>query len=146
MQDEQLFEEGVVKSLSNDGTVEVILLRGDKCYGCDNFFCKATTKGENILLAQNDLNAEIGDQVRVAITGKSVMKATFLIYMFPLFLLVVGILAGMSLFSGYPAYELWSFLLGIGLASLYYVIILSLKLNNKPTLPRIISVKKEVLQ
>lgn len=140
MHGEELIEQGIVIKKEGD-VAEISLLRSDACESCDSFFCKAGKQGENILLARDEeFSSSVGDVVRVAITGKSIYYATALIYIVPLVLLILGIVVGLSIFEGYSMIEVWAFAMGIGFVALYYVVLLSLKVNSKPTLPKIISV------
>jgi positive regulator of sigma E activity len=66
----------------------------------------------------DSVGVAVGDRVQVAVPGGAVLKASFLVYGLPLLLLLIGVWLGTMIWSADQALrDLWSFLLGAGLAA-----------------------------
>lgn len=75
--------------ISTDGNKAVIQLdRGDKCDGCN--VCHAFGENKMQLEATNSIGAKVGDCVNVVVEPKQVVKSSMLIFMFPLFMMLLG--------------------------------------------------------
>ena len=123
-QREVLFEEGVVLAAleSEEGRparVRVRLLAGDHCEGCPaSGMCRPQHDDQRVLEVVDAVGVEVGDRVRVAVPGGAVLRASFLIYGLPLLLLLAGVALGHLIWPATDATrELWSFVLGAGLAA-----------------------------
>jgi len=140
--EEILFEEGIVVSKEN-GIAEVQVFPAQSCEECSaKIICKPKDD-KNIVRADNSLGAEVGDNVRIEIKGKSILSASFMLYGVPLILLLIGIFLGTIIFSGYKLQELYSVVLGIGLIIVYYVQFYTNQRRSKnQTLPQIVFVKR----
>lgn len=122
---ETLLEEGVVLAVTPateaaPGKATVRLVAGDHCDGCPaSSVCKPSS-GEQRLMDVNDpVGVDVGDRVQVAVPGGAVLKMSFLVYGLPLLLLLAGVWLGTRIWSPEtPLRDLWSFLLGAGLAAL----------------------------
>lgn len=141
---EEIIEQGFI--VKKDGNIaEIAITRGDQCSSCDNLFCKphSEKEEENKIVALDELGADVGDLVKISISGKTVFKATFFMWVIPLIMLVAGIYLGLAVFN-YPGYnELLSFLLGICSILLYFGILHKLNLGKTSnSLPKIITVTK----
>jgi len=66
---------------------------GEKCGGCSKD-CSNTTQE---LILDNINEAELGDQVTVEIDNNFLLKSAFLVYIFPLLMLIVGYYFGNNL-------------------------------------------------
>lgn len=77
------------------------------CSGCDT--------PSVVVDLDNSIGAKIGDRVEIKGKGNTILKYTFLIYMIPFAMLVIGLVAGITRFKslGYANYELYGFLVGI---------------------------------
>lgn len=121
---ETLFEEGVVLAVvpaAGDGPARarVRLTAGDHCEGCPaSLLCKPGDGDRRIMDVTDPFGVAVGDRVRVAVPGGAVLRASFLVYGLPLVLLLVGVWLGTRIWSPETALrDLWSFLLGAGLAA-----------------------------
>ncbi len=123
MRGEDIYEEGIVVS-AEGGRATVAVAMGDACEECTaKVFCSAGEKKENTVEARDTLGVHPGDHVRIVVHGEDMFKAAFLLYGIPLLLLLAGILVGTYVFDpGMMPTELWSFILGIGLAGIYYLL------------------------
>jgi len=145
MQGEDFYEEGVVLSAA-DGTAKVKVLKTGSCEECSaKMFCSTEENAENTLLVTDPLGVKAGDEVRILVKGVTILKAALLLYGIPLVLLLAGLIAGMNgLDPGLMAPQLWSFLLGLGLAGVYYLILYLFGLargTSSSMMPGIISIK-----
>ncbi len=77
------------------------------CSGCDT--------PSLIVDIDNTIGAKIGDLVEIQGESKTILKYTFIIYLIPAALFVMGIILGINRFHdlGYENYELYGFLTGI---------------------------------
>ena len=66
---------------------------GEKCGGCSKDCSNATQE----LILDNINEAELGDQVTVEIDNNFLLKSAFLVYIFPLLMLIVGYYFGNNL-------------------------------------------------
>lgn len=141
---EELFEEGIVLK-SSRGTAEIALKENDSCEECSaKIFCSPQKNKLRTLLVSDPLGTLPGDEVKISVNGKEILKASLLLYGLPLILVLTGIIIGMSLFENYKYAELYSFISGLSLSGLYFYILFiktSKKKQNK-TLSRIISVHR----
>lgn len=144
MEKEKLIEYGIISKI--DGTnIEVVLNSNDNCEECTaKLFCKPTTENENILTIESNQKLEIGDSVEVAISGRTILISTFLLYGLPLLLLIILILFGMYLFQNSNYSELYSFAMGISVLAIYYSLFNTImkrnsKLFRHPILTKIYS-------
>jgi len=120
---ETLCEEGVVLAVkpatgADPGLATVRLMPGNHCEGCPaNSVCKPGGDDRRLMDVHDPLGVAVGDRVRVAVSGNSVLTASFLVYGLPLLLLLAGVGLGTLIWSpGNPLRDLWSFLLGAALA------------------------------
>lgn len=123
-QGETLEEEGVVLAVvpaSGDApaTARVRLLAGEHCEGCPaSSVCRPETGDRRIMEVTDPVGVAVGDHVRVTVPGGAVLRASFLVYGLPLLLLLLGVWLGTRIWGAEVALrDLWSFLLGAGLAA-----------------------------
>ncbi len=123
MKGEDIFEDGVVLD-STDGTATVVVMGSDSCHACGSkMFCSAADGKQNTVTVRDPFGAHAGDHVRFVIRGEIMFKAAAYLYGIPLVLILSGILVGMYIFDpGLMPRELWSFILGISAAALYYLV------------------------
>lgn len=142
MASEILVEEGIVVSIGT-GTANVAITKSENCEECSaKIICKPKSENENIIKVEDSLGVKPGDKVRIEVDGSALLSASFFLYGVPLILLFVGIFSGMSIFLSYTAKELYSFLLGIGLVTIYYTLNFFNKTTAKTKLPRIVSINR----
>lgn len=87
---------GVIKALEGRMAVAVTT-REDACGHCKaRESCEALggTGANATVRALNLIDAQIGDRVTIAMASKSLLKASFMIYMVPILALIGGILLG----------------------------------------------------
>lgn len=117
-------EVGCVKSIK--GQYALVLFKrksgcGDNCAHC-GADCSGNT---SIVEIKNTLNARIGDYVQVSIEAKAFFKMTMWAYVFPLIMLIIGIVLGNNYFSklGYKNYEFLAAAVGIIFLVLSYLVL-----------------------
>ena len=142
---EEIFEEGIVKEVK-DGIAQIIINESCACLSCAaKEVCKAGEDEQKILPARDMFGVHPGDKVRIAIKGKNILAASFLLYVLPLILFLTGIFFGMNYFIHQK--ELWGTIIGFVLIAGYAVIlnIFSNKKKNKDKLiPEIIFVSTSI--
>lgn len=120
-----MVEKGEVVEVA-DGTVKVRFVRKSACAGCHA--CGMPDSEKEMILSFDDPgNIFEGDRINVEIPQNGVLVSVLLMYVAPLVLLFIGLLVGSALFKGADG-EIFSALLGIGLAAVCYTIV---KLSDK---------------
>jgi sigma-E factor negative regulatory protein RseC len=124
MRGEDFYEEGFVLTAA-DGRATVEIAVGAACEECGGkMFCSAGEEKRHTVEARDPFGVRTGDSVRIVVHGEDMFRAAFLLYGIPLVLIVAGVLIGTYLVDpGVMAVELWSAVLGVGLAGLYYLVI-----------------------
>lgn len=124
-------EEGVVTS-ATDSIAWVKTVRTSACDACeakDN--CEILNSKSSIhFKVRNVLNAKKGDRVVVGVQTKPLLFLTFMLYVFPIFLLLIGALAGDNLASFFnldPNLMSISF----GFALFFFAIVIIKMINKK---------------
>ncbi len=123
MRGEDFYEEGIVLSAAaGRATVEIAV--GTACDECGaKVFCSAGEEKQHTVEARDPFGVHTGDRVRIVVHGEDMFRAAFLLYGIPLVLVVAGVLIGTWVIDPQVmAAELWSSLLGIGLAGMYYLV------------------------
>jgi len=91
-------EEGIVTKIGGHAsqTAWVKTSQSSACKSCSSrHSCSADTKGkEREVEAINMIGAEVGDRIQISIKTGSLLKATFLLYIFPVICMLCGGLAG----------------------------------------------------
>ena len=93
-------EQGVVLRTESE-TAWVKTVRSSACEGCTaRASCHTTGGGQNMeVKAINSAGASVGDRIVLSFETASLLKATFLIYVFPIFFLIAGAALGQVLAS-----------------------------------------------
>jgi sigma-E factor negative regulatory protein RseC len=88
-------EEGIVTRIDATGTW-VKTVRGDCCESCTSKgMCHTMGGGKEMeVAALNAAGARVGDRVVLKMNAAPFLKATFLVYLFPVLLLLLGATAG----------------------------------------------------
>jgi sigma-E factor negative regulatory protein RseC len=92
-------EEGIVVSIAPDGMASVLTTRSGACESCSSrSMCHAVGGGgnENEVIVVNEANALPGDRIVISFKTGSLLKATFLLYVFPILCLLVGAFIGQA--------------------------------------------------
>jgi sigma-E factor negative regulatory protein RseC len=88
-------EKGKVIKVEN-GVAQVKMERTSACARCG--ICFKNSEDKPILFAEDSLGVSPGDEVLLSVETKQVLKAAFLIYLFPLAGLIAGYFLGVKLF------------------------------------------------
>lgn len=93
-------EQGVVLRTESE-TAWVKTVRSSACEGCTaRASCHTTGGGQNVeVKAINSAGASVGDRIVLSFETASLLKATFLIYVFPIIFLIAGAALGQVLSS-----------------------------------------------
>ena len=87
-------EEGIVFEMGapGRGTAWVKTMRSSACAGCaSRNACHGDGPGEEMTVeAINTANARVGDRILLSIETASLLKATFLLYVFPILAMIAG--------------------------------------------------------
>ncbi|MBR9978695.1 MAG: SoxR reducing system RseC family protein [Bacteroidetes bacterium] len=125
MRGEDIYEEGIVLSV-DEGQATIAVSINDACEECTaRIFCGPGDAKQNTVVARDPFGVHTGDRVRIVVHGEDMFKAAILLYGIPLLLILGGVLFGTYVYDpGIMATELWSFIVGIGAAGMYYLIFL----------------------
>lgn len=119
--------EQIGKVVSTNGNIAKLEIRrasacGEKCGSCSGG-CSSTG---TYIEAENIVNAKPGQFVKVEAENRVVMKAAFLAYIFPLFMLITGIILGPYIYRVLDlniSPEIFNLLVGIFFMAISYVIV-----------------------
>ncbi|MGD8782178.1 MAG: SoxR reducing system RseC family protein [Ignavibacteria bacterium] len=141
---EELIEEGIILESSN-GIAEVALIENDHCEECSaKIFCNPRADNIKTLKVADPYGTKAGDEVKISIKGKAIVKATFALYGAPLLLLVITIFTSYAFFEQFELKELYSFLVGVFLLVVYYLLyFFVMPVKNQSFHPKIIFVKRK---
>ena len=104
--------------LTNGNNATVVLKEYSECEGCEfSRFCNIGKSGRRII-CNNNKRARVGDLVEVDSTKKNLVIAGVLNFVFPLLLLIIGIIIGLKVWKS----ELFGFILAILFLILYFLI------------------------
>jgi sigma-E factor negative regulatory protein RseC len=96
-------EKGIVTKISAD-TAWVRTLPSEACAGCSSCgTCNAQREDAEVEVL-NEVGARIGDRILIDIKTSAFLKATFLLYVFPIIGLTAGAMLGVQ-FADYYAYD-----------------------------------------
>ncbi|MCU0597911.1 MAG: SoxR reducing system RseC family protein [Desulfobacterales bacterium] len=97
-------EEGIVVKLDKK-TAIIRTSRKTACESCsEKHSCTSIGSGQEMELeADNPINAQVGDRVTVALKTGKLMTASFLLYIFPILMMIAGALLGDHLAKTYPS-------------------------------------------
>jgi len=105
---------------------------GDSCGSCKGG-CAPT---QTFVEVENKIGAKIGQDVKIEMNTNSFMKTVALIYMFPLFMLILGVVLG-TIFYIYTGLtmnqEIFSFLVGLVFLTVSYILLRMLDKRQKKT-------------
>jgi len=97
-------EEGIVIKIDAHGTW-VKTVKTGACAGCSaRGSCHAQSGGEEMEVnVLNDIGAKVGDRIVLGIETASLLRASFLLYLFPILALMAGAFAGNGLAALFAA-------------------------------------------
>lgn len=117
----------VLRKIKDEAELEV--LRGTACSSCKG--CVESSKKKKLIVwAKDTIGVEVGQLVEIEMEAKGVLSATFIMYLFPLIIFILGVIGGFELapllgISNVEPFALFAGLLGM---SISYLIIY---LNNR---------------
>jgi len=111
---------GFIKSL--EGDIAVVEIKrasacGENCASCKGG-CAPTAVYARV---KNNVNASVGQYVKLHSENKKVVKAAFLVYIIPLFSLIIGVVIGLWL-ATYLGYESQKELIGAGIGFVFLAV------------------------
>jgi sigma-E factor negative regulatory protein RseC len=124
-------EEGIVLS-ANESTAWVQTVRTTACDACESKdTCEILNNKHSMdFEVRNTLNVKKGNRVLVGVQTKPLLLLTFMLYVFPIFLMLIGGLAGNNLaFILKTDQNLTSMLFGFVL--FFFAILIIKRINNK---------------
>ena len=141
-------EEGIITG-TNRSMAWVKTVRSKACESCDACdSCESNDKSkEQIVQVSNTINACEGDRVVIGFKTAPLLKLTFMLYIFPIILLIAGAATGQSLaprFGTDPSVT--SLLAGLTSFALSFVIIRRISntlSNNKEFKPFLIRISRQ---
>jgi positive regulator of sigma E activity len=130
----------VIKTKKNRATVLIELPQN--CDACEfSKFCRIDKNGREIVCINNK-GAKVGDVVQLYTTKRNLVIATFLNFVFPLLVLIVGVVIGKKIWQTEGA----GFMLGMTLTFLYFFVFLFIDkklLKGDHFLPEIVVIKQK---
>ncbi|MDD5259170.1 MAG: SoxR reducing system RseC family protein [bacterium] len=85
--------EEIGKVIKVEGTQATVAMdRHSACAHCG--ICIAGCNEKMEIIAENTIGSKVNDRVKVAVAGPFILKSAFIVYIIPLFGLVLGYLAG----------------------------------------------------
>ncbi|MBN2427879.1 MAG: SoxR reducing system RseC family protein [Deltaproteobacteria bacterium] len=93
-------EFGYVVSLKSDEVAVVTCVKTGACKGCasEKMCSLGRDDGKRLVEVHNQLHAQPGNRVKIATTNRAFYKSSFLVYILPLILLLIG--AGLGQWLG----------------------------------------------
>ena len=140
-------EFGVVVSLKSDEIALVTCIKTSACKGCagEKMCSLGRDDGKRLVEVHNPLHAKPGDKVKIATSNSAFYKSSFLVYILPLILLLIGAglgqWLGTSVLTGVDP-NLTAFLLGVIFLAVAFVGIRSLnrKLPKEEYMPTVVDI------
>ncbi|PLX80903.1 MAG: hypothetical protein C0616_06735 [Desulfuromonas sp.] len=140
-------ETGTIVELKSPQRAMVLCRKSSACQHCSSKEAcgLGSDEGTRLVEADNQLGAKVGDKVRIAITSRTLLRSSFLVYIVPLIALLVG--AGLGQFIGEkmaqgPDPNLLAALLGSAfmVGSLLVIKVGSKALPQEDYMPRIVRI------
>ena len=115
---------GRVMSLTEDNRATIMIERHTSCKKCGVCNLGMLRNNEKTVEVTNTVNASTGDFVLLGVKSGAVLKASFILYMIPLFALVAGLIGG-NIWAEEIGMEpdVLSVLLGLPLMILAFIVI-----------------------
>lgn len=87
-------EEGIIIKDLPDGSL-VLVKKPEGCHNCPSAkLCYMGGTGERKILARNPIGAKEGETVEIEVPDSLMLKASFIVYILPIFALIAGALIG----------------------------------------------------
>jgi len=133
-----MIECGIVISAHN-GFATVQMQKGDNCKDCT--ICDSYGAGFRSIEAVNNIGAQVGDSVEVEIKSSNLLKYSFLVFIFPIIMMIAGYFAGISIYNKgeiHEGYGILGSLTGLLLSFVLIKIVDKVWGGNKKTYAQII--------
>lgn len=124
-------QDGYIVEIIDEDTAMMRMMRMSACAKCGKCMSASSESEEILVEVDNTIGAKVGDHVVVSMEHINVMKATFLVYVIPMVLLIVGIVGSyyaLNAIGFNGATEVVAAVIGIALMGLSYIY---LKINDK---------------
>lgn len=120
---------------ANKNTAMVVVGRASACgESCASCGSSCSTPGVSLEI-KNTLDAKPGDYVELRAQTSQILKSAAILYLLPLFSMIIGIIIGIKIFmsAGYSNYESYGFIVGLVFLGLSYIIlrIIDKKVKNR---------------
>ena len=133
--------QGVVLDIK-DNTAVVELQGFDVCKVCEFYkFCNMG-RGEKKIICLNKIGAKIGDTVELSTSDKNIFIASIFNFLFPIILLITGILSGIKIFES----EIIGIIIGMTLVVIYFLVFKYIDrkiIKSGKIIPKIVSIKRK---
>jgi sigma-E factor negative regulatory protein RseC len=139
-----IIERGHVRQVA-EGTAVVEIQRGSACSQCH---AECTCSGEETHMmrveARDPIGVQIDQYVQLSIENTSVLRASFVVYMVPLFALISGVLVGEFLGRAFGIDNLLEIVCGFGALGLSLIIVkvynhmFQRDIRNQPVITKVI--------
>ncbi len=120
-----MIQSGVVISVSENGAMaQVSIERSSACEKCGA--CAMGRKTQHVISIPNTAGADVGDVVDIQMHGEKVVKASALVYLFPLMAFLLGLWGAGEIYSEaltVAPKEIFSFIIALALMALAFLII-----------------------
>ena len=124
-------QDGYIVEIIDEDTPMMRMMRMSACAKCGKGMSASSVSEEFLVEVDNTIGAKVGDHVVVSMEHINVMKATILVYVIPMVLLIVGIVRSyyaLNAIGFNGATEVVAAVIGIALMGLSYIY---LKINDK---------------
>lgn len=125
--------EMLAKVISTNGDKARLEIRRVSACGENCGSCKGSCSSSKIYIeAENTIKAKPGQFVKIKTETSVVMKAAFLAYIFPLFMLITGIVLGSFIYKNFDmniSSEVFGLLIGVFFMVISYLIIKTIDKN-----------------
>jgi len=133
--------EGIVIDIK-DNTAVVELKGFDVCKVCEFYkFCNMG-RGERRIICLNKIGAKIGDTVELSTSDKNIFIASIFNFLFPIILLITGILSTIKIFES----EIIGIIIGMTLVVIYFLVFKYIDrkiIKSGKIIPKIVSIKRK---
>ena len=145
-----IIEVGRVRQII-EGKAIVEIQRGSACSKC-HAECACTGEEAQTMLveARDPIGVQSDQYVQITIQNTSVLRASFVVYMIPLFSLIMGVLIGEYLGQRLGVQNLLEILTGFGCLGLSLIIVrvynnlFKRDIRNQPIITKVIRIREEL--
>lgn len=132
---EILTENGLITEV-NGNQIKIEIPKKPECEECRSIFCSKSEDKSNYLTIESSEHFSVGDKVEIQLQGNQLFKATLVLFVIPIIILVISILIFQLIITG----TVFSSLIGFGLLSIYFLIIRrKRKFNFEPKISKVSS-------